>query len=128
MEVLEVVGGKRLCGELEIESAKNSLLPILAGSIINRKKVVINKFSKYSDVLCMLKILQDIGCVFEYDGENVIIDSSTVDIEEVGVRGIASCFDKVLVSKEKKKILIHAVFYCVCFYLAVGWQAVGQGK
>lgn len=34
----------------------------------------------------------------------VIIDSSTVDIEEVGVRGIASCFDKVLVSKEKKKI------------------------
>ena len=79
MEVLEVVGGKRLCGELEIESAKNSLLPILAGSIINRKKVVINKFSKYSDVLCMLKILQDIGCVFEYDGENVIIDSSNVN-------------------------------------------------
>ena len=63
MEVLEVVGGKSLSGELEIESAKNSLLPIIACSIINGKKVVINKFSKYSDVLCMLEILKDIGCV-----------------------------------------------------------------
>ena len=76
MEVLEVVGGKSLSGELEIESAKNSLLPIIACSIINGKKVVINKFSKYSDVLCMLEILKDIGCVCEIDGDCLIIDSS----------------------------------------------------
>ena len=57
METLFINGGRRLEGELEIVSAKNSLLPILAGSIINDKLVKINKVAKFSDVLYMVKIL-----------------------------------------------------------------------
>lgn len=39
MKKIIVEGGKRLSGEVDISSAKNAVLPIIAASILSGKKV-----------------------------------------------------------------------------------------
>ena len=41
MSKIIVTGGKKLKGEIEIEGAKNAVLPILAATILNRGENVI---------------------------------------------------------------------------------------
>lgn len=65
MDILHIEGGEKLYGECEISSAKNSLLPILAGSIMCNGTVVINKCAYYTDVDYMIKILASLGAEVE---------------------------------------------------------------
>ncbi|MBE5757617.1 MAG: UDP-N-acetylglucosamine 1-carboxyvinyltransferase [Clostridiales bacterium] len=76
MEILYIEGGKKLNGEVGIATAKNSLLPIMAGSIISGKKVIIDKVAKFSDVMQMSKILESLGVIVEFENDTMIIDSS----------------------------------------------------
>ncbi len=78
METLFIKGGRRISGSLEITTAKNSLLPILAGSIMCNDCVEIKKCTRYVDVDIMLKILEDIGCKISYNGEDVVINSKDI--------------------------------------------------
>ena len=41
MDKLEIKGGRRLYGTIEISGSKNSTLPILASTILTNKKIVI---------------------------------------------------------------------------------------
>ena len=43
-------GGKKLSGEIEIEAAKNAILPIIAGSLLTSEKIVLNNIPQISDV------------------------------------------------------------------------------
>lgn len=79
MEKLIVYGGRKLNGDLEISTAKNSLLPILAGSILNGSKLLLKKVCRFSDVLNMVDILKSLGCVVEWQNDTLIIDNSTAD-------------------------------------------------
>ena len=71
-------GGNRLVGKVEVPSAKNAVLPILAACILTDEQVVIHKCPKLRDVDNMLKILQGLGCVVAREGSDVIINSSNV--------------------------------------------------
>ena len=62
MEKLYIQGGQKLHGSVEIVTAKNALLPILAGSIINGKSVTIHKLCLFTDVEYMIEILKTLGC------------------------------------------------------------------
>ena len=79
METLFINGGKPLNGTLEVVTAKNALLPILAGSIINKKQVVIKKVAKFSDVMYMTKILESLGVKIKFENDTLDIDSSNAD-------------------------------------------------
>jgi len=46
-EKLIINGGNPLCGKIEVDTSKNALLPILAGSILCSGKVVIKKVTYY---------------------------------------------------------------------------------
>ena len=50
MEGFFIVGGNRLNGEVSIDCAKNSLLPIIAASIMVEDEVELKAVPKYSDV------------------------------------------------------------------------------
>jgi len=70
MDILHIEGGEKLYGECEISSAKNSLLPILAGSIMCDGQVVLNKCAYYTDVEYMIKILSSLGAEYaDIDGD-----------------------------------------------------------
>jgi len=79
MENLYIKGGRELSGSLEIVSAKNALLPILAGSVISGKKVIVKKVALFSDVLYMIKILESLGAKVKIEKDVLIIDSSFAD-------------------------------------------------
>lgn len=79
METLFINGGNNLKGSLEVATAKNALLPILAGSILNENDVVIHKVAQFSDVLLMLKILESLGAKVRLEGEDLHINASTAD-------------------------------------------------
>lgn len=79
MDTLFINGGKALCGELEVVTAKNAMLPILAGSIISGKSVIINKVAQFSDVIYMTKILSSLGASAVFEDDKLIINSASAD-------------------------------------------------
>lgn len=71
-----ISGGKKLCGEISVESAKNSVLPILAASTLTDEKVVIKRCPKIADVISLINILNSLGVETAFENENLIINSS----------------------------------------------------
>ncbi len=61
-EAIEVRGGTRLSGELTVQGAKNSALPLLASSVLCRGETVLKHCPKLSDVDVCVKILRHLGC------------------------------------------------------------------
>ena len=68
-------GGKKISGKVKIDSAKNSVLPIIAASILTRDQVIIKNCPKICDVKNMLRILNSIGVVTEFIGSDLLIDN-----------------------------------------------------
>ena len=83
MEKYIINGGNKLYGNVEIQSAKNSVLPILAASVLTDEKVTLVNGPHISDVRNMVNILSCLGCKAVYDGNNIIIDSSSADCFEI---------------------------------------------
>ena len=107
METLYIEGGNQLFGECEISSAKNSILPILAGSIMCNESLVIKNCAFYSDTEYMLRILESIGVNVVINGQNVFIDPSAANkyfIDEQYTKKIRSSIFMLgpLLSKFKK--------------------------
>ena len=73
-----IEGGKRLIGNIKAESAKNAVLPIIAGTLLIEDKVIIEKYPKIKDVFNMIEIIKGLGVKVEFEGENLLIDSSSL--------------------------------------------------
>lgn len=79
MEKFFIVGGNKLHGKLKIKGAKNSILPIMAGSILCQDKVVLENIPSLSDIDSTCDILSSIGCKVEKMGDKIIIDSTNIN-------------------------------------------------
>jgi len=76
-------GGRKLEGEIEVEGAKNAVLPILAACLINGKTTVLHNCPNLRDVNLMFRIMKELGCRVTIEDECVIIDSSTMNSFEI---------------------------------------------
>ncbi len=74
-----VSGGNRLRGSVKLSGAKNSVLPILAASLLNCGVSMIENCPDLSDVRASLDILKHLGCTVKKEDDTVIVDSSTMD-------------------------------------------------
>ncbi|MGL5713172.1 MAG: UDP-N-acetylglucosamine 1-carboxyvinyltransferase [Paraclostridium sp.] len=72
-------GGNKIEGKLVLRGAKNSVLPIMAATILNESESIIENIPDISDVHIMIKILQSIGCKAEYKDSTLYIDSSSIN-------------------------------------------------
>ncbi len=61
MDVFEVVGGKKLKGELTPQGAKNEALQIISAVLLTAEKVTISNIPDIRDVVLLIEILQDLG-------------------------------------------------------------------
>ena len=84
MERYEIIGGKKLYGEVEIDSAKNSVLPIIAASALVDGDVFINKCPKINDVICLVDILKSIGAKAEFINGGLKINCDSLNNCEIG--------------------------------------------
>lgn len=76
MEYLQIYGGKRLEGTLNIHGAKNSILPILAATVLVDGTSIIHNCPDISDVSVTLDILRHLGADIKVEGDTVIVDST----------------------------------------------------
>ena len=79
MEKFVINGGRKLSGSVRIESAKNSVLPIIAASILTDEQVVIKNCPKIVDVLNMIKIIEQLGVKTRFEQNDLILDSSAIN-------------------------------------------------
>ncbi|CAH2212750.1 UDP-N-acetylglucosamine 1-carboxyvinyltransferase [Tepidibacter aestuarii] len=78
-----VQGGNKLEGEIRLKGAKNSVLPIIAATILNEGESVIHNVPNISDVKVMIDILNHIGCYVKSEGDTLIIDTRNVNSSEI---------------------------------------------
>lgn len=83
MEKYIVNGGNGLYGSVNIQTAKNSVLPILAASVLTDEKITIRNVPAITDVRNMVKILGCLGCRANYINNDVVIDSSGANCCEI---------------------------------------------
>lgn len=78
-----VEGGCRLSGELTVQGAKNSILPILAATVLNRGETVLLNCPHLRDVETSMRILQSLGCAVHWEDGALIVDSSGLNSWEI---------------------------------------------
>lgn len=83
MDKFVIDGGRRLFGSVRLQSAKNSVLPLLAASILTEKRVVIRAAPQISDVTCMAQILRELGADVRFVNGDVTIDSADACCHEI---------------------------------------------
>lgn len=79
MSRLIVNGGNPLNGSIRANGAKNSILPILAATIINGGENIIHNCPDLKDVHSAIAILRHLGCRVEYSGGTIVVDSAGMD-------------------------------------------------
>ena len=83
MEKLKITGGVPLVGELAVQGAKNSALPLLAAAVLVRGKTVLHNCPDLTDVYAACKILSYLGCRVHREGGTVEVDASRVNRYDV---------------------------------------------
>jgi UDP-N-acetylglucosamine 1-carboxyvinyltransferase len=79
MDKLQIVGGKRLDGEIVISGAKNAALPILCAGILTSGDVELSNVPRLHDVKTMLKLLAQTGLKVTQDDERVTLNGANID-------------------------------------------------
>jgi UDP-N-acetylglucosamine 1-carboxyvinyltransferase len=76
MDKLNIEGGERLKGEVLVSGAKNSVLPILAATLLTDDACIIKGVPNLRDTFTMLKILRSLGKSAELDKGQVAVNSA----------------------------------------------------
>ncbi|MCD6245606.1 UDP-N-acetylglucosamine 1-carboxyvinyltransferase [candidate division WOR-3 bacterium] len=82
MDKFIIDGGNILEGEINISGAKNSVLPIMAASILNNGTTVLRNVPLVHDVITMKQILEYIGAKVEIDGNTLNINTENINKTE----------------------------------------------
>ena len=76
MSQLLIRGGRPLRGEVAIQGAKNSVLPILAATLLTAGQVEVRNCPRLRDVDASVRILQSLGCQARWEGTSLLVDTA----------------------------------------------------
>ena len=76
MQKLEVFGANKLKGQIKISGSKNASLPILAASLLSKKKIYLNNLPNVKDIETMIALLESLGSKIKKFKNKIIIDNS----------------------------------------------------
>jgi len=83
MSAFLITGGRPLSGHLEVHGAKNSVLPILAATVLCPGVCTIHNCPPLSDVTASIAILRHLGCKVHQQGFSVTVDASSLLRDDV---------------------------------------------
>ena len=75
MKEIQIRGGNRLEGTVSVHGAKNSVLPILAATLLSGEESVLHNCPDLKDVTASIQILEYLGCRVRREGDTVIVNS-----------------------------------------------------
>ena len=78
MEKFIISGGRKIAGRVDLQSAKNSILPLIAASIIKNGKTRIKRCPKINDVLIMCEIIKSLGGSYYFENDTLCLDTANV--------------------------------------------------
>lgn len=78
MSQLLIRGGGGLQGEVTIQGAKNSVLPILAATLLANDRVELQGCPRLRDVDASIRILQSLGCSACWEGDSLWVDTTAL--------------------------------------------------
>lgn len=78
MQKLIIRGGARAGGEISVQGAKNSALPLLAGCLLAGEETVLHNCPELSDVFAACRILSCLGCKCTFRDNTVTVDSTVI--------------------------------------------------
>lgn len=82
MSVFEIIGGKKLKGEITPQGAKNEALQILCAVLLTPEKVVISNIPDIVDVNKLIDLLRDLGVTIEKTGhEEYTFQADNVNVD-----------------------------------------------
>ncbi len=89
MQKFEIIGGRKLKGEIEVRGSKNATTPILAATLLTKKECIISNLPLIEDVFRMIEILESMGARVKWLGKRKVsiraqnLDPKKMDIELV---------------------------------------------
>ncbi|MDI9514989.1 MAG: UDP-N-acetylglucosamine 1-carboxyvinyltransferase [Clostridiaceae bacterium] len=112
MSNLIITGGSRLCGIIEVPGAKNSVLPVLAATLLNKGTSILENCPELDDVTTMLEILGALGCSIRRKGSRIEVDASKL---------AASSIPEELAKKMRSSIIILGSLLARCGEVLVSY-------
>ena len=79
MDYLQIQGGAKLSGSIQISGAKNSALPVIAATILSDKPVRLKNLPNVVDIRTLLKLLGILGGTVEHDNTVANINNGTMN-------------------------------------------------
>lgn len=76
---LWIEGGNRLSGQVDVQGAKNGVLPILAATVLTRDVCIIENCPRLSDVEASVRILRHLGCTVRWEDGALVADTTNID-------------------------------------------------
>lgn len=97
MQKFRITGGLPLRGDIEVSSAKNSILPIIAATILCDDVCVIENFPMLEDVLVICDVLRSLNVEVKFDHDNGILsidgrNMNSLNLSEELIRKMRASF------------------------------------
>ena len=96
MAFIEVIGGKHLHGEVNIQGSKNAVLPILAASVLNKGITKLNHCPRITDIFSMIKILESVGCIIYWEGDSILINTKNLNSSVVSEQYVSTMRSSII--------------------------------
>lgn len=97
MSYFEIIGGKKLNGEIEVKGAKNAALKAVAASLLSKEKWIITNFPFIEDTNRILEMIEDLGA-------EVVRKNNRVEIQAKKIKKIN--LDENLTKKLRASIIV----------------------
>ena len=84
MEYFEIIGGKKLKGEVTVNSSKNAAVALLMASLINKGVTILHNVPQIEEVYRLMEVMESVGVKFETNGKQLtIIPPKRINIEKI---------------------------------------------
>jgi UDP-N-acetylglucosamine 1-carboxyvinyltransferase len=97
MSYFEIIGGKKLNGEIEVKGAKNAALKAVAAALLSKEKWIITNFPFIEDTNRILEMIEDLGA-------EVVRKNNRVEIQAKAIKKVN--LDENLTKKLRASIIV----------------------
>lgn len=96
MSSIKVIGGGRLKGETKIQGSKNAALPIIAATVLIKGVSILRNCPKILDVFHMINVLKETGCKADWEGNNLIVDTTDITSTKISEGSVQKMRSSIL--------------------------------
>ena len=98
VEAFKIIGGKKIEGELKVDGSKNSTLPIMIATLVEKGTYVLRNVPDLRDIRTLVALLESLGLEVEK------LDANSYKIINNGLSGAEASYD--LVKKMRASFLV----------------------